>query len=170
METIVIGSAVVSECGAFRYFLTRTLVPLVGNGRPMLFVMLNPSTADASKDDPTIRKCLGFAKRLGFGEINVVNLFAYRATDPADLARGGWQVGPDNSYHVRAATQRVTEAGGVVVCAWGAHARGRREASECLAMLRSLGVVPHALRLLSDGTPAHPLMLPYSCALQEVSA
>src|SRR5437868_12651695 len=71
-------SAVISPCGKFRYRLTRQW----GEGAALPFVMLNPSTADAEQDDPTIRKCVGFAKRMGYDGIEVVNLYAYRATKP----------------------------------------------------------------------------------------
>src|SRR4051812_49823510 len=86
-------NAVISACGAYRYVLTRQ----VGGGvRRATFIMLNPSTADASNDDPTIRRCIGFAQRWGCGQLAVLNLFAYRATDPADLKRASEPVGPEN--------------------------------------------------------------------------
>jgi hypothetical protein len=100
----------------------------------------------------------------------VVNLFAFRATDPDELHRAGFQVGPDNARHIRDAVTRAVVSGGKVVCAWGAHARGRAEAWHCLRGLAESGVTAYALRLLHDGTPAHPLMLPYSCKLREINA
>ena len=72
------GTAWISECGRYRYSLTRRFA----DGLDLVFVMLNPSTADADKDDPTIRRCCGFADRMGFGGIIVVNLFALRAAAP----------------------------------------------------------------------------------------
>lgn len=153
--------ATISDCGMFRYQLSRRW----GQGRPMLFVMLNPSTADASVDDPTIRKCIGFAQRNGCEAIEVVNLFAYRATDPRDLARAGYPIGPLNDDHIAAAAASTKCAGGIVVCAWGAHARGLYRANDVSIRLAKICCEPHALKLLSDGTPAHPLMLPYASQL-----
>lgn len=153
-------SAVISECGQFRYLLRRSW----NVSRPALgFVMLNPSTADADQDDPTIRKCIGFAERLGFGAIVVANLFAYRATDPSDLRRAGYPVGEENDYWINRAA-RDAEA---VVCAWGVNARKLARPYEVLAVLRAARRPAHALRLTSDGIPCHPLMLPYTCTLTE---
>lgn len=149
-------SAILSTCGTFRYELHRrwdSFLPCAA------FIMLNPSTADANVDDPTIRKCIGFAQRLGFGELRVVNLFAYRATDPAALRAADWPVGPDNDWHIELAVKESSDA---VICAWGANARGLSRTDEVLSMISKWSSKPKALSLLSDGTPAHPLMLPYS--------
>lgn len=154
-------TAIISQCGTYRYRLGRRWA----DGSGMLFVMLNPSTADADLDDPTIRKCIGFASRAGCGAIEVVNLYAYRATDPKALKAAGWPVGPENHEHTVHAIMEVMHGGGIVVAAWGANARGRPEASEMLAKMARTGIAAHALRILPDGTPAHPLMLPYSCSL-----
>lgn len=106
-------SALISPCGTYRYWLHRRW-----DDRELLYwIMLNPSTADAMKDDPTIRKCIGFAKLNGYGGIAVGNLFAYRATDPRELilCRGFVEpVGPDNDAQIKGIpTDRD------VVCAWG---------------------------------------------------
>ncbi|ANH71481.1 hypothetical protein ACS15_2299 [Ralstonia insidiosa] len=155
-------SAVISPCGKFRYRLGRRWA----SGPAMLFIMLNPSTADASVDDPTIRKCIGFAERNGADAIEVVNLFAFRATDPKALAYAGWPVGPDNAEYIARATKEVHEDEGRIVFAWGANARGRDEAQAMIGDLAYRDIPGYTLRLLLDGTPAHPLMLPYSCSLQ----
>ena len=78
-------SAIISPCGRYRYVLKRNLPQAIRWVKPCLFVMLNPSVADAELDDPTIRRCIGFAKREGCTELTVVNLFAYRSTDPEGL-------------------------------------------------------------------------------------
>lgn len=154
-------SAIISECGKFRYHLTRQWNEAL---KPLPFIMLNPSTADADEDDPTIRKCIGFATRLGFGGIEVFNLFAFRATNPKDLRAHGYQVGPEND---RIMTNRLAELGlqdrGYVICAWGANARNLQAPQRVRTHLALAGVRLRALRLLADGTPEHPLMLPYSC-------
>ncbi|HEV8470576.1 MAG TPA: DUF1643 domain-containing protein [Candidatus Limnocylindria bacterium] len=108
--------------------------------------MLNPSTADARRDDPTIRRCIGFARGWGFGGVEVVNLFAYRTTDWRELVRVCDPVGPDNSRHLWRAIARA----GLVVLAWGAHASSSRLLS--LPRARCLG-------LTRAGEPRHPLYL-----------
>jgi hypothetical protein len=112
----------------------------------VLFVMLNPSTADGRRDDPTIRRCIGFARAWGFGGVEVVNLFAYRATDPRELGRVGDPVGPHNDRYIRRAIRRSR----LVVLAWGARARARR----LLSLRRA-----HCLGLTRAGQPRHPLYL-----------
>lgn len=153
------SSATISPCGKYRYALSRTwdsALPKMG------FVMLNPSIADADIDDPTIRKCVGFAKRGSCGGINVVNLFAFRSTDPADLRKAGYPVGPDNDAYIESAMLESD----FVVCAWGANARQLARPEQVLALLRRINVQPLALRVLAGDVPAHPLMLPYTCSPQ----
>lgn len=148
------ATAIMSPDGAYRYYLSRVWNPELPK---VLFIMLNPSTADATKDDPTIRKCIGFAKRWHCGGLLVVNLFAYRATDPAVLKSLDYCVGPQNDNNIRAA---VGEAD-VIVCAWGAHGRKHQRSHQVLGMLKGFNRPLHAVKLLSDGTPAHPLYVPY---------
>ncbi len=107
--------AIVSACGRYRYSLTRVWNPALPR---IYFVMLNPSTADATQDDPTIRKCRGFASRAGAGSLKVVNLYALRSTDPNALLAAAWEdrIGPENDWHMRGAMNRA----GRVVFAWGA--------------------------------------------------
>lgn len=153
-------SAILSDCGKFCYRLSRTWDDGIQSCRAV-FVMLNPSTADAEQDDPTIRKCIGFARRWGAGGIDVVNLYAYRATDPADLKAAGRPVGPENDRYI---DETVVQPGddGWVICAWGVNAKGLERPAKVLARLGELGVKPCALRLTATGIPWHPLMLPYS--------
>lgn len=146
--------------GRYRYTLGRVWDP----SRPKLtFVMLNPSTADASEDDPTIRKCRGFATRLGFGSLHVVNLFAYRSRDPdamwAARHSGIDIIGPDNDEVLREAF-----AAGDAIAAWGANGRYDRNRVEFVtALARAAGSRLQALSTTKAGDPAHPLMLGYSC-------
>lgn len=154
--------AIISECGAFRYRLWRRWS---SNVKPVAFIMLNPSTADASEDDPTIRKCIGFATRIGQGAVEVVNLFAFRATKPADLKAGGFRRGPDNYRHIIEAC----EGAALTICGWGAHARGLSQPAMVLDILKQHGIETHALAFTEDGIPRHPLMLPYSCSPQPMS-
>ncbi len=155
--TDTLKHAVISACGKFRYRLWRKW----GEGSPLLFVMLNPSTADADVDDPTIRRCIRFAQAHGFGELEVVNLYAYRATDPRDLRRAGYPVGPENDDHIAAAARESA----AVCLAWGANVAGLERPKIVLPKLRRLGVKLQCLRITRSGYPQHPLMLPSSCRL-----
>ena len=111
--------------------------------------MLNPSTADELEDDQTIRKCFGFAERLCHGGIEVVNLFAFRATDPRELRAAGYPVGQDNDSHLEAVCRWVP----TVVCAWGSNAKGLSRPAEVLRMLTAWKVAPVALQVNAGGTP-----------------
>lgn len=146
MET----DAVLSDDGTYRYRLTRIWEEGVHR---VTFVMLNPSTADANVDDPTIRRCIGFARSWGYGGLNVVNLYALRATDPRDLWRHRDPVGPKNDYWLGLALKHSSR----VVAAWGAHAKADRVARfwELAGDARV-----DALRVTQSGAPGHPLYIP----------
>ena len=149
----MLKDAHISPDGRYRYWLAREWDTL--RRQPVLFIMLNPSTADASQDDPTIRKCIGFAKAWGYGRIEVVNLYAFRATDPKALKASGYDVGPNNNMQIL----HYARWSGLVVAAWGAHAQKDR-ADAVVKML-----APHhdiqCLGLTKDGFPRHPLMVAY---------
>jgi hypothetical protein len=161
------STAKLSPCGKYRYHLTRTWDELKV---PMIFVMLNPSTADASQDDPTIRKCMGFAREYNCGGIEVFNLWAFRATSPKHLEMAGWQEGPDNDrtiMHQMAQHKTRWNKSADVILAWGANARRKPErAVHMVYMLQDMGCRLFTLKVLSDGVPAHPLMLPYPSNLE----
>lgn len=144
------SSAVISTCGRYRYSLTRRVNP--NRYTWCVFVMLNPSTADATTDDPTIRACIEFAKRWECGWLHVVNVFGYRATDPAELRDVTDAAGPLNAAHVTDACRNAD----VLVAAWGAHAgaAGAGLGRE----LRAAYPVLH-LGLNKDGSPKHPLYI-----------
>lgn len=125
--------------------------------RQVTFIMLNPSTADALKDDPTVRRCLGFARSWGYGRLAVVNLFALRATNPHHLTNPNvCPIGPENDGHI------LTEArdADLVVAAWGARGNFMGRAGFVLAMLRRNGIDVHCIRRTKHGHPEHPLYLP----------
>lgn len=149
------SSAVISECGTFRYELVRSWDNMLPQ---MIFVMLNPSTADHETDDNTIRKDIGFAKRNGCGSIRVYNIWAYRATDPKGLEKYGWKEGHENRYWLSQAIS-MGAMGSKIVCAWGANARNRREPLEFIENARRQNVPLYALGLTLDGIPRHPLYL-----------
>lgn len=147
--------AYISEDGQYRYWLSRGWdcdLPTV------CFVMLNPSTADAEFDDPTIRRCIGFAKLWGYGRLEVRNLFAYRATDPGQLRRVDDPVGPYGDVYLAGAA-----ASSLVVAAWGCHGElfGRHRAARKLLGNTKL----YCLGKTKDGHPKHPLYLPASACL-----
>ncbi|MGH9065940.1 MAG: DUF1643 domain-containing protein [Acidimicrobiales bacterium] len=137
----------------YRYRLSRVWDPA---GPRVAWVMLNPSTATAFVLDPTVRRCVRYARAWGFGGLEVVNLFAYRATDPAGMVAADDPVGPHNDDAIRAAAS----AAELVMAGWGVHGRhlGRGEAVR--AMLAGVGVELHHLRLTKGGHPGHPLYLP----------
>lgn len=142
------GSAIISPCGTFRYTLERTLGGGCGN---VLFVMLNPSTADGLTDDPTIRRCMSFARRWDYGGLLVANLYAYRATNPKELTHQQEQCGPEWEKH----TAQLANRAGRIVAAWGSFASSQRQ-DYVLSFLRMYGVV-HCLGKTKDGSPRHPL-------------
>lgn len=154
--------AAISADGLYRYRLWRRwddLLPL------MVWVMLNPSTADGTTDDPTIRKCIGFAKANHCGGITVVNLFAFRATDPKQLPKVADPVGPENDQYIVWSCCGPERA--VVVAAWGTNLFARTQASRvrkiihdnCTRELQCFGAS-------KTGQPYHPLYLPYSTPMQ----
>ncbi len=161
------GAAVISADRRYRYFLRREWHSATSR-RPCVFVMLNPSTADAETDDPTIRRCIAYARRFGCGSLRVVNLFAYRSPNPADLVAAPDPVGADNREWVMRACenefewvgQRCVEHRPLVICAWGSHGGYLGQDETMLGWLEYALVEPMALRMLSSGLPAHPLYLP----------
>lgn len=152
----VLRGAVLSDCERYRYLLTRQWDD---TKPPAVVVMLNPSTADAFDDDPTIRRLAGengFARHWGCGSLMVVNLYAWRATDPSQLWTVTDPVGPENDGHLHAAAQMARETGGPLVGAWGANARPDRIA----AVLTLPGMERlTALAVTKGRQPRHPLYL-----------
>lgn len=142
-------TAFISECGRYRYALTRDVAPLTGEGT-CTFIMLNPSTADAEQDDPTIRRCIGFARSWGFARLKVVNLFAFRSTDPRELLACGDPSGPENLCTIA----KVVGGSDLVVCAWGAFPLA---GAEHVRLVLELIGGPHCLGLTANGSPRHPL-------------
>lgn len=148
-------NAIISEDGRYRYRLTREL-GFTGQGA-LCFVMLNPSTADETNDDPTIRRCLGFAKAMNCARLEVVNLFAFRATDPLILRQLGRNeaIGPENDQHILNAVSRSR----LVLCAWGNHGLLYGRDKEVASLVGTV-TKPFALKInAKSGQPAHPLYL-----------
>lgn len=148
-----------SRARTYRYLLTR-----IWDTRkaPVVFLMLNPSTADALEDDPTIRRCTGFAKRESTGGLIVVNLFGLRSTDPRALLHHHDPVGQLNDAFVRQATDQAS----TVIAAWGAAGVTGDRGREVTRALTARGVVLQCLGRTSTGQPRHPLYLPSGAVLE----
>ena len=148
------SGAVFSPCGKYRYRLWRYW----DRGKlPLVWVMLNPSTADELDNDPTVERCERRARKMGFGGVEVVNIFAYRATDPSVMRSQADPVGAENDEAIIAAAR----LGGTVVCGWGIHGdhlgRGRAVAD----LLQQAGITAHSLNTTASGHPGHPLYVGY---------
>lgn len=154
----LIRSALLSPCLTWRYTLERVWDPT----KPIVvFVLLNPSTADATRDDATLRKGMGFAKRWGYGGVVFVNLFAFRSTDPKNLTEDyAGMVGPENDRHIVEQAQDAAK----VVLAWGAHGGHLGRDKHVLKLLK--GIQLWHLGLTKEGHPKHPVRLAYSTPLQ----
>lgn len=162
LETPGVGGATFGPAGvsdSHRYNLWRRVGP---NDRRVLFLTLNPSTATHEQNDPTIRRCIGFAQAWGFGVVEVANIFAYRATDPRDLYWQNWSEGEDpeiigehNDAQLVAAALRCE----FTVLAWGAHGALDRRGQAVVEMLAPLEVDLRCLKVTRGGQPAHPLYL-----------
>lgn len=156
-------TAKLSPCGLYRYALARdwTEADLLGDAHQVdtvTFIMLNPSTADHEQDDPTIRRCVGFTRALGATRLVVVNLYAYRATKPADLWRAADPVGPENDVTLAHHAIAAADGSGVLIAAWGSNAKADRVAH--VFQLPAMALAVQALALTADGQPRHPLYLP----------
>lgn len=141
-----------SPCRTYRYFLTRVW----DLKRPMTtFIGLNPSTADETTDDPTIRRCIDFARSWGSGGFIMVNLFAYRATLPSDMMRVKESIGPDNDLSI----VKACRASQWVVIAWGRNGDHRGRDKAVLRLLRESSIPLHYFKLTKYGQPWHPLFI-----------
>jgi len=145
-------SAIISPCGTYRYLLKRQAESMSPMKSTALFVMLNPSTADSMLDDPTIRRCRGFAKLWDCNGLAVANLYALRSTDPAALWSHPDPVGPDNDDYL----WNFARECGDVVCAWGSNAKHER-AAHVASILTDAGARLWCLGTTNGGSPRHPL-------------
>jgi hypothetical protein len=154
------GTAVFSADGRYRYMLTR----LWGSARPAVFIGLNPSSATADANDPTITREIDFARRWGCGGLIKANLFGLVSTDPAGLLEVPDPVGPENDMWIRNATL----TGSPLICAWGTGSTGgphvvrlrRAREQKVVDALRAARLVLSCLGRNADGSPCHPLYLP----------
>lgn len=151
----------ISGCRQYRYELSRRWA----DGPLMVFVMLNPSTADAAVDDPTIRRCMHFARREGLDGINVVNLFAFRTPSPAAMKAASDPIGPDNDAYLARVFLSASAWNVPVVAAWGAHGSFKRRDARVYQIAKGEGVLLHCFGVTKDGAPKHPLYLPNDAPL-----
>ena len=159
------GDATFSRNMIYRYTLSRDLYPpdqIILN-RVVTFICLNPSTATATENDPTVRRCINFAIEWGGSKLYVLNIFAFRGTIPKVLYQVKDPVGPDNDDYIK----RVTDKSDIVVAAWGNHGdyRGRG------AAVREMLVGPVCcLGVTHSGQPKHPLYLRADTPLQPLGS
>lgn len=145
-----ISSAVFSADEKYRYVLRRSWAE---TGDTIGFICLNPSTADATVNDQTVRKCISFAQRWGGARLVIGNLFAYRSTDPSNLYKVEDPVGPDNDSWLR----KIADECDILVAAWGVHGKFL---SRDKRVKDDFGIMLKTLKLTKDGHPSHPLYLP----------
>lgn len=161
-------SAVISECGRYRYRLDRDVDPLLG-GPVYAFFGINPSTADASLDDATVRKWRGFVTRWGGSRFIVGNVFAFRATDVKALGTASAPIGPLNDRHLH----DICEEADILVPCWGDRSKLPRHLRQhltfALAFIEAVGKPVKCFGLSKQGDPLHPLMLGYATPLRTLT-
>lgn len=144
------SSAIFSKCEKYRYSLLRTWNNNMQNGYAM-FIGLNPSTADEKINDPTVRRCIGFARDWGFDGLLMANIFAFRATLPEDMKKQSNPIGDLNDYFI----QYFAKDAEIIIGAWGTHGKYLNRQDRVLELIPNLC----CLGKNNDGTPKHPLYL-----------
>lgn len=144
-----LSEALYSDCGAYRYRLSRDWT----QGPRLAFILLNPSTASELRNDPTVARCEGRARRGGFGGFDVLNLFAFRATRPEDLRAAADPVGAANAETVLEAAVNAN----TVICGWGLHGAHLGQGAAMRGLLAARGIRLWHLGLTRDLHPRHPL-------------
>lgn len=140
------NTAKLSECRKYRYALWRTW----DDSKPfVMFVGLNPSTADENTNDPTLTRCINYAKSWGYGGVCMANLFAYRATEPSDMKTSNDPIGSENNKWLK----KLAKEAALVVAAWGNDGSYLRRSKQVLEIIPNLS----CLKLNKSGEPAHPL-------------
>jgi len=143
---LVNKNATFSDCQKYRYALSRTWN---GKKKTILFIGLNPSTANEKIDDPTIRRCINYAQNWGYGSLLMVNLFAYRATMPSELKNVKNPIGNDNDLHIIELSKKAD----IAVAAWGNEGNLLNRDKEVKKILPNL----MCLKINKSGQPSHPL-------------
>jgi hypothetical protein len=154
------SSAQYSDCMAYRYTLQRSWRS--HHNKRLVFIMLNPSTATEEQNDPTVARCQKRAMSGEYGAFAVLNLFAFRATDPADMKRAKNPVGGhENTRVLQDVLSCVQQGMSDVICGWGLHGKYLGRNDEVLKWFLHYDVTPMALKITKDGHPYHPLYVSY---------
>ncbi|WP_438351380.1 DUF1643 domain-containing protein [Paenibacillus sp. FA6] len=144
--------ALIDVSQKYRYWLSRHWDSILPS---MTYIMLNPSTADANNDDPTIRRCISFAQNLGYGSLEVVNLFAFRATNPRDLLTCEDPIGTENDKYIMQSCDKAD----LIVAAWGVNGVLKKRNTS----VENLVAGSHDIHCLGKptvkGHPRHPLFI-----------
>ena len=148
-QHLIYSNAKFSNDRVYRYALWRTWDQSL---EKLLFIGLNPSTADEVKDDPTMRRCIRFSKDFGFGGFIMANIFAFRSTDPKKLKKIKNPIGKKNDFWIK----KLDKEAGMTIAAWGTHGNYLNRGEEVSKMLKNL----YCLRKTKNGFPSHPLYLP----------
>ena len=148
-DNLIYSNAKFSKDRIYRYALWRTWDKALPK---LLFIGLNPSTADEKKDDPTMRRCIRFSKDLGYGGFIMANIFAYRSTDPKKLKLIKDPIGKKNNYWIK----KLAKDSGKTIAAWGTHGGYLNRGDEVAKLIDNL----YCLRKTKKGFPSHPLYLP----------
>ncbi len=149
--TYIDKGATFSPDRKYRYLLWRTWDKSLPSA---MFLMLNPSTADENVLDPTLRRCVGYAMKWGYGRMDICNIFALRSTDPKELYKSEDPIGVDNDQYIL----KTAKVNGVIIAAWGNHGAHNNRTQEVVDLLTSPTVFElHALALTKTNQPVHPL-------------
>jgi len=151
-EKYQISQAKISPCGKYRFYLQRSWDV---TKKAVAFICLNPSTADETLDDPTVRRCVNYAKSWGYGTFYMLNLFAYRATDPKKMKSADRPIGNMNDFWI----ESITSECDMTICAWGNDGGHLNRSDRVCFLMNEFGVEPHALVVNVSGEPSHPLYL-----------
>jgi hypothetical protein len=143
-----------SPCKRYRYSLWREWQTLTPSKKYVLFVMLNPSTADENILDPTVRRCLGYAMAWGYNKMVVANIFALRSTDPGELYKCEDPIGEENDAYI----QKLAQEADMVIVAWGTHSKYKNRGEQVTKLLEGMKNI-YYLQKTKNGTPSHPLYL-----------
>ncbi len=149
------SGATFSHCGRYRYRLWRLWNP---DKPAALFILLNPSTADETRNDPTVERCQRRAISLGYGGVRIANIFALRSTDPRALYESSDPIGPDNDTAILDAARDA----GIIVCGWGVHGALFGRGNAVRDRIRRAGLKAFFLGINQDGSPKHPLYVAYN--------
>lgn len=145
--------ATFSECERYRYTLWRQW----NDGPTVMWLMLNPSTADETDNDSTVERCQRRAVAMGFGRMVVCNIFAYRATDPKDMLAAEDPIGPENDQAILEQARKADQ----VICAWGNHGHHLGRSAQVIDLLHQAGIHLYCLEITAPGEPKHPLYVGY---------